>query len=242
MIQSVCSILIILLALHPSAPSGDTDDCRQKLKTYSASVSMKELPGAKQLYYIHYQVFTQMRSEKNPDTRTEVKAMLGSAGMFYESDVISMYKDAEEIYTVVHPQKKIVRSIADNKTDMNLRRQQASLLQDSLIDNSLIRPCQKGIYHGKNVTRIELAPNASVVKKTAIEKIIYYYNEEKQTMEGQEIFYSKASPMVKREIRFLSLDFNYKGKVKPKAREYLFEGEKLKPAFRGYTFEDNTRE
>lgn len=205
-------------------------------------VSLKGTPGAKQTYYIHYQIMTDMRSGSSPDSKEEVKAMVGSTGMYYVSKTISMYSDAEEIYTVVHPQKKIIRSRADKKIDPNLRRQQGALLQDSLIDNATILPCQQGTYHEKKVTVINLLPNAMAVKKLKIDKITYYLNETNQTMEGQEIFYSKASAIQKREIRFHALDFDYKGNIKSKAKDYLFDGDKLKSSFKGYTFEDNTKE
>lgn len=231
-------ILLSIPCLCFGPPSGE--ECRKQLKAYCHSVSLKEAPSGKQVYFIHYEMFTVARPGKGgEDSRVEVRASLGKNIMFYESNYVSMYRDSNEVYTVIHPQKLIVRSFSDKTADASFRKNHLSNALDTLIDDGTVKPCRAGTYQGEAVKIAELLLNPASVKKTGLERIVYYLNEQKQSIAGQEMYYTYSSPVLKREIRFHTVDFNYKEKLKARARDYVFDGSRLKTVFKGYQVQDN---
>lgn len=220
--------------------SPEEDDCKKLLKECSRKVSMRELPAGKQVYYMHYEMTNQAKPGSNAgNSRTEMKVTLGRSQMNYESNYVSMYRDSMEVYTVIHPQKLIVRSSATKDGDATFRQQSLSKMQDTLIDKGTMKPCRTATYYGKNVKVAELVLHSVASDKSGIERIVYYLNEQKQTIEGQEIFYNQNASLLKSDVRFHMVDFNYKEKFRAKARDYIYEGGKLRSSWKGYKVEDN---
>jgi hypothetical protein len=224
-------IALISIGLFVQATS---PDCKETVRSYIRGLaSIKE--SSSKAYCMHYETLNY--GKDNAEVKAFVKMILKGNSLVYESDYISIYQDDKEVYTLVHPQKVIVKSKPNSAKIKEMRMKKGGVLQDSVFKVSTLKSCTDGFLNSSPVRITELALTEQGSKTFKVTKIVYYFNEKENRLDKQELYYIPGAKIVKQEILFKEMSFDYKGKIKSHARDYLYNGSKLDSRYKDYKFQ-----
>jgi hypothetical protein len=223
------------------------NSCKGWIIDYLDQMSIYTSPGKKQYYFLHLSVST-FPAKNSIYAQTafsseniEVKMILSAQQLFYESKYISIYQDATDVFTVLHPRKTIVWSKPEKATqavNADAILQRISFQKKKLVENANVTQCNQTTLNGKTVQVIELVTDQKAKEEFYIDKIIYYYHLPSKQVVKQIIGFVEEYKFEKQEITFHQLDTHYQGKVAKSARENVFIKDKqLRVAYKEYHLE-----
>ncbi|MFN3402658.1 MAG: hypothetical protein ACK40G_01095 [Cytophagaceae bacterium] len=236
-------VLIIVFFLTSSFGSySDGEDCINILKEYSQRMLQYKNPDPAKTYKLEMGVKTIYKKGLDiPDTDIKTTVLIKGDKVQYESSYLNMYMDEKNTFTIIHPQKLIVRADGGlrNKVD---KVEAFATIQDTLFKRSTVQSCMETITEGKKVKEITLIPDNLMQNATMINKIIYSYDLKEKRVYQTRIFFLPQSPKKEEIITYNSLNYNSKEKIFTKAENMVFTDQgKLQSIYKNYEFIDNRK-
>ena len=252
MINKTLKILVVQLCFIATFPdqSIGQDKAQYEAKLLKTLERMQEysMPQGNDIYHLHFSALFVPNANKYSDfdlesKKMEVKLWVGGPKLYYyESDYLAIYKDAREIFTVVHPQKQIVwKKTKPESAKTQTQQAQVQALkgfQKELITSSMVTSHRDSTWAGKPIKIIQLTPNPEARKKTNIKYLRYYYDPHADFIHRQIIVHTSDYKLKKQVITYHKMEMHYQGQIPSTARAQLFSAEnRLSQKYQGYQIE-----
>ncbi|WP_299460335.1 hypothetical protein [uncultured Microscilla sp.] len=179
---------------------------------------------------------------KVENKEAEVKMIVGTHQLIYETNQVSIYQDREWLFQVFHPQKLILQKTTPKGVfNQHLAyAKKTTQMQKELFAQSTVTSVKDGMYKGRKIKLITTTLAAQAQKKFRVKTVTYFFDMQKQKLEKQVVKFTNAHPLAGQEIVYLQLNPNYKGYVPTTAKAAVMNSQqRLLPKFRGYSIETN---
>ena len=206
------------------------------LKSLHQMASHSQLQKGK-VYYLNMSqsiTYNEQLTKRKPSHLNTVIAATTSK-MLYENELVSMYVDEDESYTILHPELRIVHNKGMGREyDQTERIKRSAEIQDSIVRTGRLIYCKAS----KKVTgskEIAIEPSLAVKSKTNLNLIRFTLDEERGLIVRVENSYNSRSVKKSDLIEYHKIDFDFKGKLFSKARSKVFDRSGLlKTAYKYY--------
>jgi hypothetical protein len=240
-------LLGLLVAASLAGYAQTKADCKEMLREYQRSMTGSRKPGSGQMLMAHLTVTTVPAKDSPyaqvslPNQELDVRMIIGPGYLVYESPYLALYRDARECFTVIHPQRLVMRtSLAAGQNPGAAGAGElpaAGPLTDSpLLELSMVQSCRSDVLNGQPVQVIELLCNAEAQRRYRIGRMVYYFDAAHRRVLKQELEFVPGHPTLRQTIVYHTFDPHYRHKPAP-AATFLFSGNQLKEKFRGYAVE-----
>lgn len=238
-VRNALLFLLLIFFISSAIAQPSPEECKRKLTAYVEKMSAYGIPKGKKTYAMETTVITVLR-ENHKSIEMRTKIILGASQMQYLSDNFSALQDANDAFTIIHPQRKIIWGRGLMKANPEKEKQLFKGTEDSLISSSKVKSCKEVDYKSRKVILIVIEPTISVKKRFKIERMEYYYDLRKEKVEQVTTYYQSTENIEKKITIYDKIDFNYKASFnKPVYNEVFSAGQKLLPKYKGYTIVDN---
>lgn len=231
-------LYMLLSIFNWSLAQSDWKDCTKLMDEYRDKMKKIDKPKEGQVYLMdmHYSFITpdSLISNRN---NLDVKYYLTKDLSYYKSNKMDMYSDSKDFIIATHPNKSILwnNSIAKDSTWKDITKVGLKI-NDSLISYLKIAGCRTV----EDKIHVTMAFTGDYQKKVKIKSVNYIFNKENRMLKKVVINYIPNSKMVRSEITYNKLDFNYAISENKTAREFVFENSsRLKKNYAGYKVIDN---
>ena len=193
-------------------------------------------PSATTAYYMHMGIVKQMaQGSTAPDTDVEVTLIISKTQMIYETKVLSVYKDEQDAFTVLHATKQIVRTSGSKIPYSDNAISQVSDYQLKLLSECELLSCKATEKQGQNLKELILYPNESLRAKAQVKTIRFSYEPATESIKEIETHYLKGQPMVYEKVSIYNTDFVYKQALPIHVSSKIYDSQgKLRDQYKGY--------
>ena len=219
-----CLVIWIMLVIVPSiAFAQGKDNCKGLVVKHFNQMQDVGVPGENSAHRYIYSTHNKLFPEYGSNTKKmKLDYVVGKGLTIYESSYVSMYKDQQEGYLVVHPQKKILifSSKENSRTQEDLKI--VSSFQDSVFVFMTEKECKVIKENNIVIKRGVFTPSLAMNRKIGLTKIVADIEPESGKVLKIENFFEKPSKYQWQEMVYHEVDLKYKGKLPKNARDKVF--------------------
>ncbi len=172
---------------------------------------------------------------------TEVKVIAGPHRLYYESTHLSIYRDEKDIFTVIHPQKRILHAASQSASATADTGPAESFLalQKHFLSDCVLKSSRDTLVEAKPWKVFRLVPHAKYQAQFPIREVVYYFNLSQKRIEKQVVYYHPSHGLLQQTIEYREFSFPFRGKVPRSARSYLLtDRNQLKRTYQQYRLEE----
>lgn len=237
--------LIIRLLIVMAFTSGqwvtaqDQEPCISNMLNYIDRMAEGNItPDKGQAFFMHY-VSENVPHEKFRSSviKQTIKVYISPEQTTLESNDIAVYKDEKDIFTVVHPLKKVIWNPAGPGQELNAGGiQEMAAVQKQLLTSGKIVQC-KTIESGQGkFQKLELIPAKMYKDQYHINSMVIMFDLQQEMVEKVVINFKANQDVVTQIITYKEINFNYRdfkpGRVK---KQFLDKEGNLSNQYQGYT-------
>lgn len=238
-ILGIAFVAILFVGMTPSTPLED-DPCVEELKTCLQKMAQFSVPQGKSAYYMHMAIIKKMSPGADvPDTDADVKLIITPSQMHYETQLLSVYKDEQDAFTIVHPQKQIIRTSGGKIPYSNQAVGEVGAMQLTMLSQCTVSSCKSVEQNGKLYKQLILIPNEALKQKVQVKTMSFTYEKKSHSLKKIETRYLPGQAMINEQITIYDTDFNYKGVLPASVKSKVFNSSgKLLSSYKGYKIVD----
>lgn len=233
-----CILLVGLLNF--TAFGQKVDKCEHLVKNYLKKMSIYANPDPSKVYYLKMSTEAKYRpNSEYKDSRVDVTVIINGPKVQYESQYMNFYMDQDESYTVLHPQRLIVKGDggAKNRTD---KFGDMVSLHDTLLKHSQLVSCVEINQNSRLMKVITFKTDKLFEKATSISRVEYTYDLKEERVFKAVTFFSPSSIKKMEIITYSELSYDYKKSPFNDASEMIFATKgNLVSRFKNYEIIDN---
>lgn len=235
---------LLLTGFVPLESKLSSGDCIEELRAVVAKMAKLTVPEGDKAYYMHLTIIKQMAQgskdpNTNPDTNQEVELVISATQLHYTTKTVSVYKDQNDVFTIIHPLKQVIRS---KGTAMNYSEQGVagvSNAQLKMIEHCSVQRCVKVNKGGSTLQELTLLADASFQKEAKVSTMRFLYDAQSNDLKEIETIYLKGHAMEREQLTIHNSNFNYQGILPKSIKTKLLNSKgELLPAYKGYSLID----
>lgn len=231
-------ILFSLLLSLTSFKEGNNENnaCIEPLKKCIAKMASFGKPQIGKSYFMHMNMKKDMSDKsKEKDSDVEISMVISATQMIYETATVSVYKDEQDAFTIVHPRKQIVWTKGTKMPYNDGGVLKMNAFQNSFLDQCKILSCDEKETDGKKLKELKLVPD----KKFKVKNIAFSFDPSSAYITKIETVYFSGGEILSELLTIHEMDMNYKKSVPKKVRDKIFSSKgKLTATFKGYKILD----
>ncbi len=233
-------IVILLVLVLPAFSFKAEDPCLGSLKECLGKMAAVSKPQNGKSCYMHMNVRKDMDSKsKVPDSDVEVKITISEKVMLYETNAITIYKDEQDAFTIIHARKQIIWTEGTKPSYNEEQVKQIGTLQQKAVEKCSVQSCQKVDYKSREASRLTLVPPADYQKGSKLKEMTFIYDGKEKKIEQIGMKYLPGSELKEEVTTFHEINFNYKGSVPAKVKGLVLNTSgKVLARYKGYALVD----
>lgn len=221
------------------------EDCIILLQKCIDNINITEIPDKDQVYYLSFHLSTKIKTGTpgliNND-KQNVVIQLSETQYVYRSNTVSMLFDSYDAFLIVHPRRQIIWTNGGELKKSEYMQQQLYFSQRTLLKTSKVSNCVTEQSDSGNYVIIKLNVDNELSKKSKIDYITFYVNEDKERIEKIYTQFIASSDILSQEIIFIEMDLDYKNNMdEPVYKKVFKEKEQLRSKYRNYKVIDNRK-
>jgi len=226
--------LLLAVVLFGAASNQSGKEYKKMLLGYINKIAEVPNPETNQLYYLNIGYIT-YRGTMNSPKRTEFEILMSKNKLVYKSNKTDVYKDRDNTFFILEPQKTIVWADGGPVSDKDVKQNKIHELQRSIIENCEIHEVEHVKEGAGKFVAITAVPSKADIEQFKIKHIRFVYNRNEEKLERTELQFLQGNQVKKQVIEYRKLDYNYQGNIFNSADEMVFTREgKLLPKYATY--------
>lgn len=233
---------VILFVFFYSCPQHTiAQDCKELLVRYLKKMSPDTIQPAGKGSRLDISLRYTLWNSK--DVVPNVQASIVTVGntFFYDSDPLSVYSDANDVFVVNKSSKQIIRNQNKNsEARSKMVKELSSKFQSALLDDGVVSMCVDTTFSGRRYRLIEIKTSSTVEKSMSLTRVRYLIDYKEDRIFNAVLYYNKASKVRYYDISYKLLDYNY-SETRPLKVSRIFLGphKRLNSTYNSYSLIDN---
>jgi len=226
-------VVILFFAFFGCFQVFSQEECKELITKYVESMGKINAPEKGKVYFLHIAIQNKYRQETHAATDIEIKTYLTEGRMLFNSNLMQIYSDTADMFTVIPSIRQIIRKKGiSGQADLE-RQNEALNMQLKLLEGCSVMGC-KETEQSKEIT---LRPSEEIEKQLNVNEIIMYYDSAENRVQKIRIKYSKQSKLDMQIVEYKAINFDstYKFEKSTAAAYILTESGKLRNEFGSYS-------
>ncbi len=238
-LQKKLCLLVVSMCLGQLVLGQDKNNWKQVIIDYQQSLQKLTEPKRNQQYFMQMRVSV-IPGKDQPvlkATDMQIKMWVRHKQLVYESAHLSVYRDAKESITVVHPLRSIIRADMANQTPSTASMAEFAMVRQRILEEATLTEARATTWKGQPVQRIVMQMQEKVQKKTGVRQVVYFYHLNQKRVIRQEFDYLPGMSCEKQTLDIEQLNFHDKQTIHTHAADYVFANNRPLPQYKQYSFD-----